>query len=33
MRAPREPLFQPLDIALMVGVAMAFILLASLSVV
>ena len=30
MRAPRGPLFQPLDIALMVGFALAFVLLTSL---
>ncbi len=30
MRVPRGPLFQPLDIALMVGFAMAFILLTTL---
>lgn len=30
MRLPKAPLFQPLDIALIVGFAMAFIMLASL---
>jgi hypothetical protein len=30
MRIPRGPLFRPLDIALMVGFAMAFVLLTSL---
>jgi hypothetical protein len=30
MRVPKTPLFQPLDIALMIGFAMAFVVLASL---
>jgi len=32
MRVPRGPLFQPLDIALIVGFAMAFVLMTTLRV-